>query len=294
MSSFLPHTKSQQCGWKTCLTFENCFLLPLLDYTLTIVDRCRNLCFSLVCHCTGPSSNWHIPKVHTLAIDGVWQWYRFKLLPFTKYSSFVASCLVMKAKSANKTLIMYEQRKSHIFTSNRHRKKVLSSSSSSSECKVDRMRRSRDSRGRWWVRWVHSCFVEGKLTCCIPLGGIQFFRQTKESCLRSLSNKICLNRSGKKKINNKIIVLTRNSNEQICLSKLFCAGIWQIVHRNLSTGEQNFITKSANSSFFFFFTVSRASQQQLEARSMHGTKCHSKQLAHNHFLCSYFILFCVF
>lgn len=62
-----------------------------------------------------------------------------------------------------------------------------------------------------------------------------------------------------------MIVLTRNSNEQICLSKLFCAGIWQIVHRNLSTGEQNFITKSANSSFFFFFTVSRASQQQLEA-----------------------------
>lgn len=120
---FLPHTKSQQCGWKTCLTFENCFLLPLLDYTLTIVDRCRNLCFSLVCHCTGPSSNWHIPKVHTLAIDGVWQWYRFKLLPSTKYSSFVASCLVMKAKSANKTLIMYEQRKSHIFTSNRHKKK---------------------------------------------------------------------------------------------------------------------------------------------------------------------------
>lgn len=78
--------KSQQCGWKTCLTFENCFLLPLLDYTLTIVNRCRNLYFSLVCHCSGPSSNWHIPKVHTLAIDGVWQWYRFKLLPFTSIS----------------------------------------------------------------------------------------------------------------------------------------------------------------------------------------------------------------
>lgn len=133
------------------------------------------------------------------------------------------------------------------------KREVLSSSSSSSECKVDRMRRSRDSRGRWWARWVHSCFVERKLTCCIPLGGIQFFRQTKESCLRSLSNKICLNHSAKKKINNKMIVLTRNSNELMCLSELFCAGIWQIVHRNLSTGEHNFITISANSSFFLFF-----------------------------------------
>lgn len=80
---FLSHTKSQQCGWKTGLTFENCLLLPLLDYTLTIVDRCRNRCFSLLCHCSGPSSNWHVPRVHTLAMDGVWQWYRFNLLPFT-------------------------------------------------------------------------------------------------------------------------------------------------------------------------------------------------------------------
>lgn len=114
----------------------------------------------------------------------------FQFIAIYKYSSFVASCLVMKAKSANKTLIMYEQRKSHIFTSNRHKKEkrkreVLSSSSSSSECKVDRMRRSRDSRGRWWAQ--------------ATLGGIQFFRQTKESRLRSLSKKICLNHSAKKK-----------------------------------------------------------------------------------------------
>lgn len=122
------------------------------------------------------------------------------------------------------------------------------------------MRQSGDSRGRWWERWVHSCFVERKLTCCVPLGGIQFFRETKESCLHSLSNKICLNHSAKK-IKNKMIVLTLNSNELICLSELLCAGIWQIVHRNLSTGEQNCITISANHLFFFFlFFYSQLSQ----------------------------------
>lgn len=155
------------------------------------------------------------------------------------------------------------------------------------------MRQSGDSRGRWWERWVHSCFVERKLTCCVPLGGIQFFRETKESCLHSLSNKICLNHSAKK-IKNKMIVLTLNSNELICLSELLCAGIWQIVHRNLSTGEQNCITISANHLFFSFFFLQSAEPVSNSSRLIYGTKCHSKQVAHKHFLCLCFLLFCVF
>lgn len=102
----LSHTKFQECGWK-------CFLRPLLD--------CTEICVFLWA-CVTALPPLKLARSQSANTGHKWAatMVPFQMISISKYSSFVASFLATKAKSDNKTLIMYELRKSHIFTSNWH------------------------------------------------------------------------------------------------------------------------------------------------------------------------------